>query len=242
MNNIYKTLWIGSRLSPLEQLCIKSFTSKGKIYELYCYEDIEEVPDGCAIKDANSILSKDSIFFYKNNGSPAGFSNWFRYELLKKTGGTWVDTDVFLLKKDDQPKPFLMADQGNGKINNAILRIPSNHPSLDYCTEECKKAKDNVTWGQTGPELITKMVNKFQLASQLSPTYELYPINYEKWHWTLTPSTKSLTEESVKHATYLHLWNEMMKRSNYDKNTPPPPGSFLEKLYIEVNHFNFNYP
>ena len=239
-NQIYKTLWIGNKLSPLEQLCITSFTSKGKTYELYCYEDIEGVPDGCAIKDAKLILSKDSIFFYKN-GSPAAFANWFRYELLKKTGGTWVDTDVFLLKTDDRPKPFLLADEGNGKVNNAILRIPSNHPSLDFCIEECMKVKDDVTWGQTGPSLITQMVTKFGLASQLSPTYELYPINPDKWHWLLTPSTFSLVEKSIKHATYLHLWNEKIRRSNYDKNTPPPPGSYLEKLYIDSNLYNFDY-
>ena len=101
--------------------------------------------------------------------------------------------------------------------------------------------KDNVTWGQTGPNLTTKMVGKFQLTSQLSPTYELYPINFEKWHWILNPRARSLTEDSVKHATYLHLWNEMMRRSSYDKNTPPPPGSFLEKLYMETNLFSFNY-
>lgn len=240
-SQIYKSLWIGSKLSPLEQLCIKSFVAKGETYELYCYEDIEGVPEGCIIKDANHILNKDLIFFYKNNGSPAGYANWFRYELLKKTGGTWVDTDVFLLKRDDKIKPFLMADQGNGTVNNGILRIPSNHPLLDACIDECNRAQDNVTWGQTGPDLITKMMHKFMLMSHLSPTYELYPINHQNWHWILNPSTKSLTEESLKHATYLHLWNEMIRRSNYDKTTPPPPGSYLESLYIENNIFNFDY-
>ena len=185
--------------------------------------------------------SKDLIFFYKNNGSPAGYTNWFRYELLKKTGGTWVDTDVFLLKRDDKIKPFLMADQGNGTVNGGILRIPSNHPLLDACIDECNRAQDNVTWGQTGPDLITKMMHKFMLMSHLSPTYELYPINHQNWHWILNPSTKSLTEESLKHATYLHLWNEMIRRSNYDKTTPPPPGSYLESLYIENYIFNFDY-
>lgn len=240
MNHTFKTLWIGPKLSPLEQLCIRSFIAKGANYELYCYEDVQDVPEGCIIKDANKILSKDAIFLYKN-GSPAGFTNWFRYELLQKTGGIWVDTDVFLLKAEDCTKPFLLADEGNGKINGAILGIPSNHPALDFCIEECKKVRENVTWGQTGPNLITQMVTKFGLASKLSPTYELYPINPDKWHWMLNPSTYSLVERSIKHANYIHLWNEKIRRSNYDKNTPPPPGSFLEQLYIETNLYNFNY-
>ena len=240
-NNVYKSLWIGQALSPLERVCIKSFITKGETFELYCYADVKGVPEGCTIKDANHILNKDSIFFDKNTGSPAPFSDWFRYELLKKTGGTWVDTDVFLLKKDNEPKPFLMAEQGNGQINGAILRIPSQHPSLDFCINECKTVRDDVPWGKIGPDLVTNAVNKFKLHSHLSPTYELYPIIWQNWHWLLNPITKSLTERSVKHAIYLHLWNEMISRSNYNKNTPPPPGSYLEQLYIDTNLYDFDY-
>ena len=240
MGQIYKSLWIGNKLSPLEQLCIQSFVSKGARYELYCYEGIEGVPDDCQIKDANLILGKELIFLYKN-GSPAGFADWFRYELLKKTGGIWVDTDVYLLQKPGTARPFLIADEGNGKVNNAILGIPSNHPSLNFCIEECRRCGKDISWGQTGPQLITQAVAKFGLTSQLSPTYELYPINPDKWHWLLTPNTFSLVEKSVKHATYLHLWNEKIRRSNYDKNTPPPAGSYLEKLYIDSNLYNFDY-
>jgi len=236
----YKSLWIGTKLSPLEQLCINLFTSKGQQFELYCYEDIEGIPNNCTIKDANTIIKEESIVL-SSNGSPAAFSDWFRYEVLKKTGGIWVDTDVFLLRENPTSQPFLLADEGNGKVNGAILGIPSNHPCLDYCITECKKISENMPWGAIGPGLITKMVATFGLSSQLSPTYELYPINPDKWHWMLNPSTFQLAEKSLKYATYVHLWNEKIKRSNYNKFTAPPPGSFLEKLYIDSNLFNFDY-
>ena len=40
------------------------------------------------------------MFFYTDAlhvGSVAGFSNLFRYELLRRDGGWWVDTDVLCL-------------------------------------------------------------------------------------------------------------------------------------------------
>ena len=38
------------------------------------------------------------IFRYRDNGSYAGFANFFRYELLRKRGGWWVDLDTICLR------------------------------------------------------------------------------------------------------------------------------------------------
>ena len=98
MEPIIQSLWIGKSLSKLEQLSMKSFIDHGHTYHLYTYDNVENIPNGVVVKDGNDILSKDEIYTYKN-GSVSAFSNLFRFTLLYKKGGYWVDTDLICLKK-----------------------------------------------------------------------------------------------------------------------------------------------
>ena len=230
----YKTLWIGGSLSPYERLCISSFLNLGEKFEVFCYEEIDNLPEGCIVKDANKILNREKIFTYKKNpgkGSVAGFANWFRYVLLQKDGGIWVDTDVVLLKREKINKDFIISDQGNGIINNAILKIPPNHKLLNRCINVCSDLKDNVTWGQTGPHLLTSAVKQFKLEEYLTPTYKTYPIAWQNWNWVFRPETCEMVRKQTKYANYIHLWNQMIKNAQINKNLEPPKGSFIHELF-----------
>ena len=104
MNNTIQSLWIGSALSKLEQLCLKSFIDNDMEFHLYTYDKIDNIPEGVIIKNGNEILDKSEIFRY-NNGSVSAFSNLFRFTLLDKKGGFWVDTDVICVR------PFSFEDE-----------------------------------------------------------------------------------------------------------------------------------
>jgi len=94
-------LWIGDRLSRMEQLSIRSCLSLGHPYHLYTYGDISGIPDGTTVMDGNEILPSASIFHYQDAthyGSVAAFSNVFRFKLLAERGGIWFDSDMVLLK------------------------------------------------------------------------------------------------------------------------------------------------
>ena len=67
MNNIIQSLWIGTELSKLERLSIKSFLDNGHEYHLYLYDTVKNIPEGAVVKDANEILDKSEIFYYKND-------------------------------------------------------------------------------------------------------------------------------------------------------------------------------
>ncbi|NDG27906.1 MAG: hypothetical protein EB120_12135, partial [Proteobacteria bacterium] len=91
-----QTLWVGSSLKPLHTAALKSFLKYHTRLELYCYDLIDAVPEGVVLKDAAEILPKENIFPYKKGpgkGSFSAFSNVFRYALLFKKGGMWIDTD-----------------------------------------------------------------------------------------------------------------------------------------------------
>ena len=81
---IINVLWIG-QLSPLEQLCLKSFVAQGHSVHLYTYDRIDNVPQGVTLQDAAEILPPSNIFrnqLGKGKGSLAAFSDLFRYKLL----------------------------------------------------------------------------------------------------------------------------------------------------------------
>lgn len=83
-------LWIGSNLSIVEIMSIKSFLKHGFTYYLYVYDNVKNIPNGCVVRNAETVIPKSEIFTYKN-GSYSAFSNYFRYAVLYKHGGIYAD-------------------------------------------------------------------------------------------------------------------------------------------------------
>jgi len=88
--------WIGSKLSPIEIICCKSCLHQGMTPLLWCYQDIENVPDGVVVRAAESILPKETMDYYLNTLKLPipNISDIFRYQLLNKIGGIYSDTDI----------------------------------------------------------------------------------------------------------------------------------------------------
>lgn len=130
------TLWVGPRLGPVERACLRSVINQGHPLALYCYSVPDGVPSGVELRDAAKILPADAIIRHQS-GSVALFANWFRYELQRLGAGTWVDCDVYLLAPLDGRSPYLFGEEAPGRINNGVLRLPSESPllpSLPNCT------------------------------------------------------------------------------------------------------------
>src|SRR6185369_8610758 len=119
MSEVIQGLWIGAELSVMEQLSVASFLQNGHEYQLYVYDEVQNVPAGAVIKNANEILPASRIFQYKHQASYAGFANFFRYKLLLERGGWWVDTDVVGLKPFDFADEYVFASE-NDVIREAI--------------------------------------------------------------------------------------------------------------------------
>ena len=87
-NNDLFTLWISTdhTLPEIQHLSIQSMILTGHTVTLYAYEDLDNVPDGVKLKDANQIIDESEIFTYKegfNKGSYSGFANVFRYKCIE---------------------------------------------------------------------------------------------------------------------------------------------------------------
>ena len=123
------SLWIGERLSWLEQICLLSFVRAGHKISLYSYQPLANVPAGIEMLAAADIFPEYPTWRF-DSGSPAPHSDLFRLNLLAKTNKLWVDTDIFCLKPFDFDNPMIFGMEDGHYANSAVLRLPHDSATL----------------------------------------------------------------------------------------------------------------
>lgn len=121
------TLWMGPALSRLERACFRSVLRAGHPLILYCCDPPAGVPEGVKVRDAAAVLPREKIIRH-SSGSVSLFSNWFRYELQRRSAGIWLDSDVYLLRPIEDDRRFLFGYEDDATINTAVLRLPADSP------------------------------------------------------------------------------------------------------------------
>jgi hypothetical protein len=153
------SLWIGDSLGPVERACLRSVMAQGHDVALYCYRRPKGVPEQVEVRDAAEILPERSIFLHRN-GSVGIFADWFRYELQRRSLGTWIDLDNYFIapidmqrpylfgQQIDVNRPFLLSGKRPGEIAIGVLRIPADSPLLPPLLEqfEERRTPDWVPW------------------------------------------------------------------------------------------------
>lgn len=247
------TLWIGDRVGRLERACMRTVLNHCGRLVLYCYRLPEGIPDGIETADAAAIIPADQIIRYRN-GSYSLFSNRFRYELQRRALGTWVDTDLYMLRPLEDRQPYLLAEEANGILNPAVLRIPADSAILPQLLEPFvtdrvppwlplrqrlrarwfrlirgKTDLAGMPWGTTGPRALTAAVGAARLAAVPYPPAAFFPAPWQEASWIADP-TRHPEEWIGAQTIAIHLWNERIRQF---KDDPAPPGSFLARLQRE---------
>jgi hypothetical protein len=238
VDNIVNSLWIGKKLSPINIISINSFLQNGFKYNLYVYEEVENIPKGVNILDGNDILPDSAIWYYGkgfNKGSPSSFSNEFRYTLLYKNGGLWADTDVVLLKKLELNDEFIFISEMNNEKQLVTTSVIYSKESKQDIFKDCIDVienidKNNIIHGEIGPFLFDYKVREFDLMKYVKPIDEFCSINWYDIYQFFDDS------ELVDGVTGLHLWQSRWKvdgfveYKEYDKNCIYEQ---LKKKYLE---------
>jgi hypothetical protein len=237
MPDVVQSLWIGSRLSAMERLCISSFLRNGHAFHLYAYEEIEGVPLGATVLDGNRILPASRIFTYKEHQSYAGFANFFRYKLLLEQGGWWVDADMVCLKPFDFPAEYVFSSEGvNGRqlVNVGALKVPPGSAVMQYAWDACGRMDPGeLKWSQCGPGLARQAIDACALEAYVEPPDVFCPVHFSEWEMVIDASREPRFGESTR---AVHLWNELWRRERRDKDGSYPPGCLYERLkrrYLE---------
>ena len=158
------------------------------------------------VKDANEILSSDRIFKPRGRDTFAEFSNIFRYKLLHEKGGVWVDSDIVCLKSFDFKAEHVIASQFKPKSSfgcrrrqatNCVLKAPKGSKLMEYCYQMANnKSPEQLKWGDTGPNLVHYLVNKFNYRKSVVNPNVFCPVNF--WDWQILPGSTSLGEKGIK--------------------------------------------
>jgi len=253
-DTVIQSLWIGNKLSKLEQLSIASFLYHGHQFHLYTYNNISGIPDGTQLKDANEIILERDVFTY-HNGSYAIFADWFRWALLFKKGNFWVDTDVICLKPFNFDTNIIFGLENVNCVGSAVLGFPPKHDLCRFLENKClnpnrflpydsiknkyKKFKrkllgggrSDIDWGEAGgPVGFTQALQYFNLLHLAKPFTCFYPIPYTDWHCVFDDTLAHETE-LFSNSYAIHLWNEMIRiKRDFDKNASFPELSLFEQL------------
>lgn len=244
------TLWIGKSLPPLQRLCLTSAVATGCRTRLFTYEPVEGVPSGVEVVDGNEVLGLDKMVRHRKSQSSALFSDRFRYEVLGKSLGAWIDTDLLFLKAPQAEGDCLVGWEEDELVGSSFIWIKPGHQLIDelrlhagneYLVPEWlpawkrgylsarkligkPKHISDLDWGVIGPHLLTWLLKQTQLISQARSTSWFSPVPWDDRHMISIQGydwRAKIKPETV----CVHLWNYgLTQRERFQE---PEPGSLL---------------
>lgn len=229
--NVVNCLWMGSpKLSNLELLTLKSFTSMNVEIHLWHYDPIvTEIPKEVLLKNANEIIPREKTYKTPKKmmlgfggGTYVGFSDVFRYKVLYEHGGWWSDMDVTLLKPiEDITDDYWFRNHGVLSTVGNIMKVPKQSELMKKCydqaSEEMNENQDD--WHHAIRILCYHIENL-----GLSKFIHKKECNLDRMDWLSNfitePGTLDLIPDQWR---FIHWMNSNMPK-NYD------PESVLGKL------------
>lgn len=232
-----------------------SFLANGHRVELHAYSSIEGVPDGVDIKDANEVLGERAVFVNSGEGIGrggfAGFSDWFRYELLCRHGGFWCDADMVCLQPFVFDSYGVVATSREGEWGTpalgCVLRIGAEDPLLRFCVEFCRQ--NNVaelvreSFIAVGPALLQRGIRELALDHYMTGPDVFCPVSWRHTRFLVSPDWVrqiynikrrirggELVERIKPASKGLHLWHSTWRLANIDANARHHRSSVYERL------------
>jgi hypothetical protein len=252
---VVQSLWVGNRLSRMEEKSIKSFLKLGYTYHLYTYEKVKNVPKGTIIKNGNDVMPKNEIFSLKSSFLP--FSDIWRYKLLYEKGGYWVDLDMIALKVFDFDKDYVFssertiqegayASKAKYVVNIGVLKSP---PKSEFYKELYEKSLDYNKKGKNNDKLkymkmLRKLIKKYDYGKYVLKPHvfcnldwwhskeAFTPLNkYKKKYGVPAPSIKSMFTRPYT----VHFWRvRITKKYGIDLNEKHDPDCLWEKMITKL--------
>lgn len=248
-------LWIGGSLSIMEQLSMASFLANGHDVILHTYGEVSGVPEGIKVSDGNDILPEETVFANTREGIGkggfAGFSDWFRYELLQKRQGFWCDTDMVCLKPFDFEQPNIVATSHEGEWGTpalgCVLRLECDDPLLKFCLDFCREndvaALVSEEYIAVGPGLLQRGIRELGLQHYQVNADVFCPISWRHTKYMVLPAPHrwvynlkrllrggQMVGRVHTETRGLHLWQSTWKLGDIDPAGAHNPFSLYAQL------------
>ncbi|MBN8966846.1 MAG: hypothetical protein J0G95_00055 [Rhizobiales bacterium] len=235
-----RTFWTGPPLSLYEVLSLKSLLATGAKVVLYSYERDLTVPDGVELRDANEILSEEVLRQY-NADSDKGWSrhsDLFRYIMLHRFGGWYVDLDVICLRDHLPSAEMYVARADADTIYNGIMKFPAGFPALTDLIAQAQtilpaadKALTEKARLVIGPRLLSRVLREHGLDDRAQPRSKAYEIPFQDALAFFNPAQCGQIEARLADSDFTHLWNGAWTTLRIPKTYGPPQGSWLDMMF-----------
>ncbi len=236
---IAQSLWLQTKMTVMEHMCIQSFLNWGYEFHLYTYGEVAGVPEGATIKSAEEIipvadipeLLKDQYQYFYAGKRSALFADFFRIKLLIDQGGLWVDCDTFCInpfpteeveymfcKVGEEPSGYYLAnspmyarDKSSGFFLLAWEAIVRATTLPDY---KDPNFGTDITYNSRGPGMVAALVTYLDYERFCRPVDEFFSISADEYWKFLEPGRIA----NMGHLYSLHFWNRNWEIHNIDKN------------------------
>jgi hypothetical protein len=214
---------------------MRSFVDRGHAVELFTYDPAIAVPEWIVRRDANEIWPTDHILTYRGGVSRGGFAlhaNLFRYAMLHRLGGWWIDQDVILLRRDVPAQDifFSLETVEPMTATTSVLKFPAGHPALSDCVARCVASGETARYGETATVLFTEIVNKYRIARRGRSMDMTYPLSTLDVPAMFDPAQRDQLHARCESSTFVHLFNEKWRRAGIPGFLAPPAGCFIDDL------------
>jgi hypothetical protein len=237
--------WTGHDPGPLQVLCLLSAVARGHRVRLFGYRRFDNVPQAIEQVDAREILPEAAIVRHRRTGSPALFSDRFRYQLVRRGLGAWMDADMLFLKPIPTVDCNLFGWQDARKTHIAI-GILAYDPASELAEELCQWSMQDemippwlpvaertwltvrqacgarpdigrLKWATLGPAMFTWLAARHGLAADASPWQRFYPIPYRSM---TVPFSGSADADAflTPETQAVHLWFQGLKGGTDGRN------------------------
>jgi hypothetical protein len=243
---IIQQLWVGSELSYIEFLSIRSFLACGHKVHLYTYDEKLAVPAGCIVKDAREIMPESDIFAHshktgRSNGSFAGFADLFRWKLVYEKGGAWADADVICLqpiRSTELINTELVRLEGVmlPGITNCFFAAQKGEPAFLQAFETSRHVdRTELLWGEIGVHLMARIVAENGWGQRLADPSDICPIPPFRIVDAILGSFDPQQVVQRTNCRAVHLYNEVMRTVGMDKNGHFPKKGLIGYLEERVS-------
>lgn len=245
---VVATFWIGPSLRWFERIGLSSFCAIGHRVKLYCYDPIENVPEGVELCDAREIWEPGPAHKDLHLAAQADI---FRLYLTSSTDEIWIDGDMLAIRPltRDAAGYAVGWEVADHQVNNAVLGVPRNSDALallkDFVAKPFVPPWLNAHLRNTiaevpeaerlaaicaakrsaiGPLALTWALRETKEDQQVQDEAAYYPI---PWHLSdlffapQNPVDRYFTKDTAA----VHLWSHLVRA--YHRHRQPAPSSFL---------------
>ncbi|KZC04750.1 PREDICTED: lactosylceramide 4-alpha-galactosyltransferase-like [Dufourea novaeangliae] len=164
-------------------------------------------------------------------------SDILRYLTLWKYGGIYLDLDVVVVTSLERLANFAGAEDWDAVAAGVIGFDTSTlgRRVADACIRDLKTNYRGDIWGNNGPGVITRTVQKICSTKNVRdmtttrchgfkvfPPSAFYPVHYKKWEMYFETKDKNTTMKMLEKAMTIHVWNKLSRSRQIRVNSDVP--------------------